>query len=155
MEPVAAAGWTTHNVAVLRQHTVHMELEVVGGVVSSQAKDSFLQGIKGIVEANRGEANRRAVEEDASAAAHTQAKSYKETLQRHATLEAFSVGKGKGKGNSQFPSTNPGRFTGIPKNNNTTEQGKAITALGGRARDALENDHKQQQQQQEAAAGTA
>ena len=58
MEQVAEAGCTAHDVLALRQHTTYMELEVEAGIVSKEAKDSFLEGIKGTVEANSGEANR-------------------------------------------------------------------------------------------------
>ena len=97
-----------------------------------------------------GEVNRKAVEEVAVAAAQTKASSYKECLQRHATLEGFNVGNGKGETNSSFPSTTPPvRFSGIPKNSNTTEAVLAVTALAARAKDAADQDQQHQQQQQQ------
>ena len=107
---------------------------------------SFLAGISQLVEANDGEVNRKAAEEAAVAAAQTKAKSYKEPLQRFATLEGLNVGKGKGKTNTQFPSTIPPvRYNGIPKNPNTTEAVQAVTALAARARDAADQDQQRLQ----------
>ena len=87
MEPTPSAGWTAHNLEARRQYTAYLELEILGGSMCREEADGFLAGISQLVEANDGEVNRKAAEEAAAAAAQTKAKSYKETIQRYATLE--------------------------------------------------------------------
>ena len=116
-EPVVGADWTPHNRLVLQQHTTYLELEVEAGIVSNEAKDSFLAGISEDVESDNGEANRIQREADELARLQSTARDYKEAIQRQAIKEVV-VGKDKGGGtdgkiNSQVPTLAAGRYTQI------------------------------------------
>ena len=151
MEPTLGAGWTAHNIEVRRQYTAFLELEIVGGGMDRDEVDGFLAEVSQTVEANDGEAKRVAAEATAAAEANVKALTYKAALQQQSIKEALNIGKGKGKGNSSFPSdTKPGRFTAIP-HTKTSDEVRAITALSGRAHAALD----EAQQQQAAAAGNS
>lgn len=146
MGPTPSAGWTAHNLEVRRQYTAYLEQEILGGSMYREEADGFPAGISQLVESNDGEANRKAAEEAAAATAQKTARSYKETLQRQSIKEGLNVGKGKGKTNTQFPSTVPPvRYNGIPKYSNTSEAVQAVTALAARVRDSADQDQQQTQ----------
>lgn len=148
LAPIAATGWTAHNTEVLKQHSAYMDLEVASGTVSSDERTGFLQSIRDIIESEDGENKRVAAEAVVAAKLERKAKSFKEAFQQQPTLDGinFAGGKGKGKGNSQFPhGTNPGRYTAIPHNSNTTEVVRAIKALSGRAHAAQDEANQRQQ----------
>ena len=75
-----------------------MELEVAAGIVSNEAKDSFLERIREEVESNDGEANRIRKDEEEFALAQAKAKDKKEAIDRQSLREVVCLGKGDGKG---------------------------------------------------------
>ena len=144
MEPTPEGGWTAHNLEVRRQYTAYLELEIVGGSMGREEVDGFLPDITQLVESNDGEAKRKAAEDAAAAAAQKTALSQREMLQQQSIKESFNVCKGKGKANSQFPSTAPPyRHNGIPQSASTSEAVPAITALAARARDSADKEQQQ------------
>ena len=69
-----------HNLLVFQQHKAYMELEVAVGIVSNEAKDSFLACIRDEVDSNDGEANRIRKEVEQHAILQANAKAKKEAI---------------------------------------------------------------------------
>ena len=102
-----------HNLLVFQQHKAYMELEVTAGIVSNEAKDSFLACIREEVEANDGEANRIRKEDEEYAILQANANAKKDAIHEQSLRGVcFPGGKGDDKGPKLFQP----RFSGIQKN---------------------------------------
>ena len=108
-----------------------MELEAEAGIVSNEAKDSFLDCIKEEVEVNDGEANRIRKDAEEFALLQTRAKDREEAVVRQSLREVVCSGKGDGKGGKHNP-----RYTPIPKKHSESASVAAITGLAARAKEA-------------------
>ena len=131
MEPTPEAGWTLHNVEVLRQYTLYLELEILGGGMEEDEVAGYLDEIKQTVEANNGEGRRKEAEKEAAAEAKRSAITYKAVVQQSGMAGTLNGGgKGKGKTNSAFPTMHaPHRFNGCPQPARAAETANAVNAL--------------------------
>ena len=128
LDPEKGAGWTPHNLLVWGQHNAYIDCCLVAGIVSGEAKESYVASLRTEVEANDGEIIRQKKVDEEYAVSLAQAAAKKEAIERQSLREVCCPGKGDGKGSKVNP-----RYTAIPKKHNEHASVAAIAALAARA----------------------
>ena len=121
-------GYTPHMLQAWEQHTAYIDCCLVAGIVSIEAKDSFIASLKVDIEASGGEIARHKKADEDHAANLAKAAAKKEAIERQSLLETLRPGKGDGKGHRQQQ-----RYTAITKNPNENASVAKIAALAVKA----------------------
>ena len=113
---------------VWAQHIAYIGCCLVAGIVSSEAKESYVASLRTEVEANDGEINRQKKVDEEYVVSLAQAAAKKEAIERQSIREVCFPGKGDGKGSKVQLGYNPMR-----KKHSEHASVAAISGLAARA----------------------